>query len=436
MGRLLGYELKKMARRPFTLVVSIGSLVVLVAMLVYAASETFAYAWGPEKYGSYAAIPEKELEHAHSNYGLTGNYEGTLVYNGFEAIALEKEYAAPFEGAWDEARLHQMARDYMAFRDDAANYTSEIDDWGMQIRSWSLADQGMSAAEIEAYDAANPMYLMRPEAQYGKAWQQWGTVSYLLEEYVINNDGSLNSFEQVFPYVQAPAAYSSHAGPSMNTEFQAVLVGILALLTLLAGVSPIFSEEVTSHTEPMLLAAKYGRSKLVWAKLWAGLLWAAGSLLVLSLAAFVTSGLCYGFEGYAMPIQLELNTISMPYALNYGQYLLLMVGLQLLGLWAMAAVLMLLSALIRSAIPVVFAGGLLAVLAILLASNSGGFWRYLCQLLPPGLCAPLALLYDGRHPGLDFLPLAQLPLALILCCVLLIGCSVFILRKYRRLRTS
>ncbi|MDL2237379.1 hypothetical protein LJC56_06075 [Christensenellaceae bacterium OttesenSCG-928-K19] len=431
MGSLLSYELKKILKRPFTIVVCVGALAVMVFFTLFAASQMFTYAWGPDVYGSYEAIPQDKLDSAQGDYGLAGQQDGALMYTGLDAIRMEQEYYKSFEGSWDNERLRQIASDYQAYNSNPDIYTEEIDTWALQMREWTLGEE-MSPEEIKAYNEANPIYVMKPEYQYGE-YQKWFAVSDLLDEYVINPDDSINSFEEAFPLVEQPAVFEYHAGPQFTAQMQNVFVGIMVILMLIAGAAPIFSDEVACRTEPMLLAARYGRDKLVRAKILSGVLFALGSLLVLTVVNVLLNGAIYGFSGYNMPIQLDTFTYSMPFALTYLEYLFVILGFQVLGLCAMAALVMLLSTLMRSAIPVVFASGLFAVVITLLSTMGGGWTRYLSQTLPPGAASPDALLTEALVDGWGKLAVPQWILAIIVCAAIFVVSILVITRKYKAL---
>lgn len=339
------------------------------------------------------------------------------------------------EGEWDNARLQKLAADYQAFINNPEIYTDELDSMSMQIRSWDLTNGGMSQAEVDAYDAANPIYTKKPEVEFGE-WQKWQGLSYFIEKELIAPDGRVRSFEEVYPQVQAPAHYEYNRGPRLAAEIQSSLVGMLVLALILAGVSSVFSEEVSCHTEPMLLAAKYGRTKLVYAKLGAGLLFTLGSLAVFSLLNVLLCGILFGFSGWGVPIQLVDGLTYMPYALNGWQFLLLKIGVEALGLCAITGILMLLSAVLRSALPGLFAMGLFSVLSIIIANSGSDGLRQIAQALPPGSVVPEALLIEGATPGLTFLPIPQLPTAVLISAVLLVAMVTAILLKYRKLQKS
>lgn len=430
MTRLLGYELKKIVKRPFTLVVSLGCLAIIAVVCIYGGTQGRAFAWGPERYGSYEATPGEYLEEARK-WGLE---EGAAVYGGRAARELDRERTKPFEGMWDDARLQQMVRDYHAFLADPDIYLPEMDTFSMEMRRWSFLDQGMSETEVDAYDAAHPIYIMKPEVHYGEERQQWYMVSDLLETFVIKPDGTAKSFAEAFPLVEQPARFSYSAGPASTVEFQSSFVGLLIALVVLAGVSPIFCDEVTQNTEPMLLAAKYGRDRLVWAKLLAGVLFSLGAVLALSLFNALLVGAIWGFDGYGVPVQLVYQLAGMPFAMTIAQYLFMIIGFQAVGAVATACLLMLLSAFMRSAFPVLFAGGLFVLVDVFCALQLSPPWRYYAQALPPALFMPTSLIYDGTKNGLGVLPVAQWCMPLIGCAVSIFLSMVLITRRYQTKR--
>ncbi|HBU12579.1 MAG TPA: hypothetical protein DEB31_07620, partial [Clostridiales bacterium] len=430
MKPLLSYELKKILKRPFTLVVCFACIGICVLIGISSAMEQMAYAWGPDVYGSYEAIPENELARAQNTFGLVGPADGALVFHGPDAIRIDKENTKPFEGVWDSERLAAMASEYLAYKNDPSLYTDELDMDAIIMREWTLGEEmdGQSAAQ---YSAENPIYKMKPEFEYGK-WQEWQTVEYLLDDIVLNADGDAKSFEEAFPLVEEPAVYEYHQGPLTATQAQGIFVGMLALLMLVAGLSPVFSDEVACRTEPMLLAAKYGRDKLVRAKLLSGLLFALGALAVLTLINVLLCGAFYGFGGYNMPVQLEPVNYSVPFAFTYGEYMLALIGMQALGLTAMAALVLLLSTLFRSAIPVIFTTGVFSFVVMLLSNAEAAVPVYISQTLPPGAAMPTALLYEGLTPGWGALAVPQWALAVLISAAALVLSILAVLRKYRR----
>lgn len=434
MARLLKYELKKMLKRPFSLVVLLGSVLVLAfASLYVPLMDARSFAWGPDVYGSTEAIPQWEKERAAGYWGA--GMEGVLVRKGLEAIALDKENSAPLAGQWNEAKLAELREGYFAFRNNPDIYTDELDEFAMMQRGWNLEEAGMSQAELEAYNEANPIYTMKPEYQFGE-WNVWGQLSELFESggRGLRPDGSPASFAEVFPQVQAPAQYEYIGGVEQAAGMQNSLVGLLALALLLAAVAPLFSEEVACHTEAMLLAARHGRGKLVYAKLLAGLLLTVGGLVLFTLLNLLMYGCAYGFGGYSVPVQFSVMQSTFPYTASFGQYMLLQFGVQLLSLCALAAVLMLLSALLRSSLPVLFLGGVFSIVMLFTASLAEPPYNYIAQLLPGANAIPTGVLQNGTVPGLGHLPLPQLPLALLAAGLILLVAATAVVLHYRRLQ--
>lgn len=414
MIRLLRFELLKILKRPFTLVVLLGCLALVLFTVPMSASSMRSYSWTTQNSaGAY-------------------NRQDVIEHSGRAAMQLDKQRTARFEGVWNDARIAEMVQGYTAFIENPAHYSDELDHNSMLYRGWTLMDNGMSEADVAAYDAANPIYILKPEIQWGE-YQEWASVAMLIEDVLMDEEGNPRPFAEAFPDVKQPATYSYHEGPYALLNLQTGLVGILGLLIALAGMAPLFCEESSRGTEPMLLAAKYGRSKLVYAKLLAGFLFSAACFLLLSLATACLTGLLYGFDGLTMPVQLSYYFTDYPHSHTFLQYIFLSVGLQLLGVLVISAFVMLLSAALRSVLPVVFFGGLFVFLDSILASYARAPYRLIAQALGAGLWSPSALMgRRGTEAALGFLPLPQYAFVPILGAMLVVLGCLFIVHRYRK----
>jgi hypothetical protein len=129
MRGLLGYELKKIMRKPFALVVLLGCIAFMALIPIMNEAQWTSFAWGPERYGSYEAIPPNELKRSQEDFGMTGTYDGVLVFTGNEAAKMDQELEKYFEGTWDDARIAQVVADYKAYKEDPSIYTDVIDEY-------------------------------------------------------------------------------------------------------------------------------------------------------------------------------------------------------------------------------------------------------------------------------------------------------------------
>jgi ABC-type transport system involved in multi-copper enzyme maturation permease subunit len=428
MSRLIGYEFKKMLKRPFTVFVMTACLALTAFMAVTTALNRTINVWGPDYYGSYDAIPGDVLKEAHEKHGYTGRYDGLVVLKGFEAIKVYRTYEERFEGIWDQERLSRIAQEFASIQNDPNNFTNELNESAMWSRRASFQNQGMSPGEIDAYDEAHPIYI-RTGQGHGRL-DAFGSLYMLLNYHVVNADGSVLSFAEAFPYVEEPATFKSMWGPTTMTSNQSQIVGLLIALAVLAIAAPLFSDEVTTGTEEMLLATRFGRTKQVRAKIIAGLAAAVGCVVISTVVSFILSWAFYGMGGLSAPIQFDYDNIMIPFSLMNWQFILVICGLQVLGALAFAGLLMVLSAHARTAFPVVFVGAVFFFANMLLTNNIDPPYRYIAQEFPAGLVLPFSLLLEARETVFGFMP--NWVGGVTLSLALTLAAAIWIISRYRR----
>lgn len=144
--------------------------------------------------------------------------------------------------------------------------------------------------------------------------------------------------------VQTPLRYGYYEGWSiLISSFELLMFALVAVCIALA---PVFAGEVQAGMDALLLAARYGRSRLIAAKAAAAMIFA---LLAFTLHAALAFGIplaAFGTQGWDLPVQAA-NT-AIPYPLTFLQAALLQLGIAYLVLLALAGLTLLLSAAMRS----------------------------------------------------------------------------------------
>ncbi len=429
MRDILKYELKKLIRRPFNIVVSLVCVAVLIFCAVMMLNDNHVFVWGLDIYGSYENIPKKELKLA-KDYGYT---DGTLVFKGKKVIEFEKENSNYVSGVIDEERYMQLVTEYINDKDNPDAYVMDdgstvLDVSAMDYRAYVLMNQGMTRDDVLAYDKENPLYEMTHEYQYGYM-KKWQSIRYLFDEAAINVDGTIKPFEQAFPHIKDSGFFEQSETANIAAGFQINLVAVFTFLILLVSLSSVFSEEVSCNTEAMLLCAKHGRDKLIQSKILAGIIYTFICLTVLTITNIVSEIMCYGFDGFNTSVQFNLEFYYVPFTVNFRELLLLVFAFQTLGLIAMAGLIMLMSCLFRSALPTMITGVLFINIVVILSMNVTGFWRDLMFSLPPSLTFIYSFMQFAKNETFTHLP--QWIFSIIMCSVLLIVSIVVILRKYK-----
>lgn len=312
--------------------------------------------------------------------------------SGMEAIAMEKEFVNTYAGKLTDEKIKTDIAEYQALFNNPANVSKDaeqktltdnayykyvfpyIDYWELVNRNYIdpyIYDSSFSAiANIDLTNGAG-FYTARDEK-----------VNTLLnQEYVDWNfsDSEKTFWENRISSISTPYEYSYHAG--WETLLSCLELFIIGIIGICICVSKTFSGEYQSGADSIILSSKYGKSKLVTAKILAAFVY---SLLIFTLFVLVGCGIqlaAFGTDGWNLPVQV-LNTIA-PYKLSLlGATLLAIVTLYLV-LVGMVAFTLLLSAKLKSSVSVLAIIVLAMILPMFLGiSETNGIWNRILVLLP------------------------------------------------------
>jgi ABC-type transport system involved in multi-copper enzyme maturation permease subunit len=156
------------------------------------------------------------------------------------------------------------------------------------------------------------------------------------------------------------------------------IIGIVGICICVSGV---FSGEYQSGADSIILSSRYGKSKLVTAKVLAAF---AYSLLTFTLFILVGCGIqlmAFGTDGWNLPVQV-LSSIA-PYSLSLSGAVLVSIATLYLVMLGMVSFTLLLSAKMKSSVPVLVIIILVMMLPMFLGiSETSGIWNRILVLLP------------------------------------------------------
>lgn len=179
--------------------------------------------------------------------------------------------------------------------------------------------------------------------------------------------------------VETPLQYGYYEGWStVSSCFELLMFSLLAVCLVLA---PVFAGEYQAGTDAVILSGKYGKTKLITAKIAASYLFGLLAFTVHVLAAFGLPLSAFGVDGWDLPMQIANTTI--PYPFTFLQGILVNLGVTYLVLFAMIGLTLLLSAKMKSAYSVLTV--LVPVLFIpmfLSANGTTGLYNLTLFLLP------------------------------------------------------
>lgn len=160
-----------------------------------------------------------------------------------------------------------------------------------------------------------------------------------------------------------------------------IRAGIGLIFAIIICVSSVFSSEYETGAAYLIYTTKYGKNRLVWAKIAA----ATGFTIAYTTLGIITGvaviGIILGFEGADLPIQLWNSVI--PYNINFGEACVINFSIILLIGITITLVLLACSARLRSSFATLIIGAaIIFVPAFFPMSRTSGLWNHINYLFP------------------------------------------------------
>lgn len=217
--------------------------------------------------------------------------------SGFQSIQQRKEIAALFEGDLTQDTLKKIEAKLAAAKTETIN-----------------KDENSKFSAI---------YVYRDQAA--------------ILEYLINSDGTMKSIEEGYTNSK-PIILGYCDGWDNLLSSMGSILSIIMCLIIIIGISPVFAEEYAYHTDSVLCAARYGKSKLIIAKIIASLQSVIVMYAIYVWTYIILYGVFYGLEGYNVSIQASMHYSASTYEMNFIQMFLSTVALNILGIIALTLI--------------------------------------------------------------------------------------------------
>ncbi|MGL4338701.1 MAG: hypothetical protein ACRCST_17575 [Turicibacter sp.] len=313
---------------------------------------------------------------------LMGNYyvDGEVFESNYEGMKKDRDYARELSGREINGELLLEAvesysnistTNYMI--DDQAEYETFGRPYS-EVRN--LIRRVLGVEDIDKFQALTRQELKEfYPLQEAKAQAQIESSSMSLkakEAAIELNQQIKRPF--VFSYTDGYTRFSS----------QLYLVGVVGCFITAICLSPLFSGEYTLKMDSLILSSKYGKNKIIYAKLFTGLSFSIIFTVGLSLISYIICMGIWGPDGYDAPIQLLLTSSNRPFTM--GQMVWLQCILILGGNVLSAAIAMLLSARLKSPFMAIVIMSVITVLPTFInVSQTNLMLYYLWQLIPTNM---------------------------------------------------
>lgn len=305
---------------------------------------------------------------------LLGDYylDGKFIDTNYHMYQTDKGYARELNGREiGQGLLEETAAAYRTVPETPGLHYMSTEEYQQNARPYSeifgfiRRMTGMQTSEI--------MYSWQPDEDDLYVKRQ----TYLTSVW---EDARLSSGEMDFwrerdKQIKTPYVYQEHGGYGyMFSRYQTI--GIMVLLVAAICLSGMFSDEHIRKTDQIILCSPLGKTRLYWAKMAAGVSFAAASTLLLFVFTFIATICLHGAGGFHAAFQFMFATNSDP--VTCGQAIMIAYGNMMFTVMLISVFVMVLSELLHSSIATLAVSAGLLITAMIV--NVPGQYRVLSQI--------------------------------------------------------
>lgn len=417
MKELFGLELKKIYSSKLSLFVMLGSLAITAFLFASPALTEIAV---DENGKQYVGIQALELEKKYAN-----EMAGPLTEE--KATKSIREFQKLFENPDNveissDGEITLKDNVYLKYVQPYYSYYKFINEAYIQPSTVDMAFSTMQKLDIN--NGAN--YYNARSTKISKMLNQ---------EY---EDWNFSPTEKNFwleknEKIQLPYEYGYCWGWDMFLKCGELLV--VAILAICICIAPVFAGEYQTHMDSLILTAKYGKSKVITAKILASFLFGSIAFWVHAILALVLLLAIAGKDGAGLPIQI-INIIC-PYKLTMMSACLVVIITAYIVLLGMISLTLLLSAKLGTT----FSTLIVTILVILVPgflsiSETNGIWNHVLLLFPSNAVQTVFsddyFEYFSYPLGSMVMDIVQVRIVLyIILAVILIPFTVKIFKKHQ-----
>lgn len=325
-------------------------------------------------------------------YQFTATDTNGELLRGPEAIAIERELVNSYAGILSDEKIASDIASYQALFDNPNNLSKDSAQKALTDSAyskyvlpywdyWKLINSNYT--EPYVYDAAfRAITELEPDQGVDFYGARNAKVAGLLNKNYM--DWNYSETETTFfmgriSSIATPYQYGYHAGWEML--FSCLELFVTGIMGICICVSGVFCGEYRSGADSILLSSRYGRTRLLTAKLLAAFTYSTLIFTLLIATGCGTQLAAFGADGWDLPIQV-MNTIA-PYDLSLLEAALIAIATLYLILLGMMSFTLFLSAIMSSPVPVLAITMLTIMLPMFLGiSETSGIWNRILVLLP------------------------------------------------------
>ncbi|WP_139651748.1 ABC transporter permease [Raoultibacter phocaeensis] len=359
MRDLIGFELKKILARKVTLV----SVLVLLAYMVLIFSLNVIQQSAVDNEGNpvtgLAAIAQtKDIEQLHA--GPVTDEDATAMIRGYQSFFENGKLKEEIE------QSDELMSEYLEYENTHGPCLYLV------LSPWMVGFE-LPSAVAPRIDTSDTVDLYGMKA---------AKLSAVLDE-GMNGTWTYSEAERAY-WIEKASAVSAplEYGYAKGWEQILACTGFLffCIIAVGIGVTPVFAAEYRDKTDSVILATRYGKSKLVGAKIIAAFAFATG---VFALSAVIALGiplLCYGTDGADLPIQL--TSLTVPYDVTMAQAVGVCFGITYCIVLGITAFTLLLSAKLKSVLSIFAIIAALVIIPSFIPRTPSGIVNHILYFMP------------------------------------------------------
>ena len=158
---------------------------------------------------------------------------------------------------------------------------------------------------------------------------------------------------------------------------------VLIMIVICIGIAPIFAGEYQTKSDSLLLSMRYGKSRLVTAKIITSILYTSFIFWGITIGYSLIYLMVLGAQGKELPIQLYNLSYPISYTLTMKQAVLLLLIVGYISTLCIMSVTLFMSAVFKNPYSVIIVAFLFIIIPAFLYFNMGGYlWQHFLALLP------------------------------------------------------
>lgn len=297
MRGLISFELKKIIRKRSTILIILSALLISLSTILFGAMTETSYITETEKLRGFQAI-ENERD-------IQGQLNGYLTDDYIKQVNIEADQNNPkYWGILPAIGVQEVRLPNIISELTAGNINSIYDN----ILNGPLTDKP------------------RP----------------------VGTSNELDKLVKMYEQVQIPFYYDYYDGWEKMSSSFSILVALVVSAIIVICLSPVFSEEYSQKTDAIILTTKYGKNKVILAKIISSLIFTLSIYLVFGTLNFTLHAAIYGLDGSNANIQLHGWYYQSPYNFTFLELNFFSMGLSLIGLLFIAIISLFISSTVKS----------------------------------------------------------------------------------------